>query len=87
VVSIENALVSAARSGAPVLNASAMRGSDRLHHQGLTLVRFSAQLKRFVWDRGCIKGLFRGCLRGIRGIRGIRGCLGCILCQIRLRLS
>jgi len=22
--------------------------------QGLTLAHFSAQLKRFVWDRGCI---------------------------------
>jgi len=22
-------------------------------HQGLTLVHFSAQLERFVWDRGC----------------------------------
>jgi hypothetical protein len=23
------------------------------HHQGLTLVHFSAQLERFVWCRGC----------------------------------
>jgi hypothetical protein len=22
--------------------------------QGLTLVRFSAQLKRYLWDRGCV---------------------------------
>jgi len=27
--------------------------------QGLTLVHFSAQLKSFVWDRGCILALFR----------------------------
>jgi hypothetical protein len=26
--------------------------------QGLTLVHFSAQRKRFQWDRGCIQGLF-----------------------------
>jgi hypothetical protein len=23
-------------------------------HQGLTLVHFSAQLQRFLWDRGCV---------------------------------
>jgi len=28
--------------------------------QGLTLVHFSAQLKRFAWNRVCIWGLFRG---------------------------
>ena len=32
-------------------------------HQGLTLVHFSAQLKRFLWDRGCIYGLLWGVLR------------------------
>ena len=52
--------------------------------QGLTLVPFSPQRKRFVWDRGCIEGFFRGCLGGVRGYRGY---LGCILCQKRLRLS
>jgi len=25
--------------------------------QGLTLVHFSAQLERFVWDRGCTSGV------------------------------
>jgi len=35
--------------------------------QGLTLVHFPTQLKRFVWDRGCIQGLFGGCLWGVRG--------------------
>jgi hypothetical protein len=34
--------------------------------QGLTIVHFSAQLKRFLWDRGCVEGLFRGCL-GVLG--------------------
>jgi len=27
----------------------------------------SAQRKRFLWDRGCISGMFRGCLGGVRG--------------------
>ena len=35
--------------------------------QGLTLVHFSAQRKRYLWDKGCIEGLFRGCLGGVRG--------------------
>jgi len=30
------------------------------HRQGLTLVYFSAQRKRFLWDRGCVQVLFRG---------------------------
>jgi len=36
------------------------------HGQGLTFVHFSAQRKRFLWARGCIRGLFGGCLRGAR---------------------
>jgi len=52
------------------------------HGQGLTFAHFSAQRKRFVWDRGCIQGLFRGCVGGAReyyGVLGsIRGCSGCI---------
>ena len=39
--------------------------------QGLTLVQFSAQRKRFLSDRGCIWGLFRGCLGVIGGVQGI----------------
>jgi len=53
--------------------------------QGLTLVHFSAQLKRLLWSRGC-EGLFGGCL-GVEG--GIRGCLGCVFlsetAQVELR--
>jgi len=30
--------------------------------QGLTLVHFSAQRKRFLRDRGCGSGLFEGCV-------------------------
>jgi hypothetical protein len=29
--------------------------------QGLTIVPLSAQLKRFVWDRGCSEGLCSSC--------------------------
>jgi hypothetical protein len=35
--------------------------------QGLTLVHFSAQRKRFLWDRGCVQGVYRGCLRVVAG--------------------
>jgi hypothetical protein len=35
--------------------------------QALTLVHFSAQLKRLLWDRGCVQGDLRGCLGGVRG--------------------
>ena len=35
--------------------------------QGLTLVQFSAQRKRFLWGRGCIQGLSRESEVGVRG--------------------
>jgi len=38
--------------------------------QGLTLVHFPAQGKRFPWDRGCTQGLCRGCFGGVRGYEG-----------------
>jgi len=38
---------------------------------GLTLVHFSAQRKRFLWDRGFIQGLSRGCLAGVRVYEGV----------------
>ena len=41
--------------------------------QGLTLVHFSAQRKRFLWDRGCIEGLFRGCSAGVWEVLGVLG--------------
>jgi len=49
--------------------------------QGLKLVHFSAQRKRFLWDRGCIQGVFQEVLEDIRG------CSRFNLCQKRLRLS
>jgi len=42
-------------------------------NQGLTPVHFSTQRKRFLWDRVCIKGLFRGCFGGVRGYWGCQG--------------
>jgi len=39
--------------------------------QGLTLVHLSAQRKHFVWDRGCMQVLFRGCLVSARGYLGL----------------
>jgi len=63
---------------------SAGRARSRGGRQGLTLVHFSAQRKRCLWDRGCILGLFR---EYTGGAMGIRGCLRCVLFQLRLRLS
>ena len=40
-------------------------------YQGLTLVHCSAQLQSFLWDRGCVWELFRGCLGGLREYRGL----------------
>jgi hypothetical protein len=39
--------------------------------QGLTLVHFSPQGKRFEWHRECIQGLLRGNLGGGRGYYGV----------------
>jgi len=43
----------------------------RARVQGLTLVHLSAQRKRLVWDRGCILGLFWGCLGVVMGYEGL----------------
>ena len=57
--------------------------------QGLTLVHFSAQLKRILWDRGAIRGRLAGVQEMAGGIKvyHIRKCSGCILCQKRLKMS
>jgi len=39
--------------------------------QGHTLVHFSAQLKRLLWDRGCMQGLFGGCSGGVTKHKGV----------------
>ena len=44
-----------------------LRRPSRAAFQGLTLVRFSAPRKGFLWHRGCSQGLLRGCLGGVRG--------------------
>ena len=36
------------------------------HHAG-AYTRISAERKRLLWDRGCIQGLFRGCLGCVKG--------------------
>jgi hypothetical protein len=41
--------------------AAAADEDDDGSRQGLTHVHFSAQLKRFLWDRGCAKGLCSPC--------------------------
>jgi len=44
-------------------NSTADRTLDQQCTEGaFTLVHFSAQRKRYLWDRGCISGLFRGYL-------------------------
>ena len=45
--------------------AAAPRCAPTASGQGLTLVHFSVECKRFLWDRGCIEGLFRGCFAGV----------------------
>jgi len=47
-----------------------MSGTPSASAQGLTLLHFSAQRKRFLWDRGCIQGLFRGYVIGVKGYLG-----------------
>ena len=76
-----------ARAAADALRSPAVAAAT--FNQGLTLVHFSAQLERFLWDRGCAQGVFGACLRGVlwgfrgylgvvqgvfRGLGGIRGC-------------
>jgi hypothetical protein len=43
--------VSAPKAAGTLVNSFLLRHSSV--DQGLTLVHFSAQLERFVWDRGC----------------------------------
>ena len=40
--------------------------------QGFTLVHFSAQLERFVWDRGCAQGFCSPCQGGLRVVSWVR---------------
>jgi hypothetical protein len=42
-------------------------------HQGLTLVHFSAQLERILWDRGAIRGCLRGVLEVSGGVKEYQG--------------
>jgi len=56
-------------------------GDRRGRRQGLTLVHFSAQLKRFFWDKRCVGGICGGSGGGAEASRG------CFECQKPLRLS
>jgi hypothetical protein len=53
--------------------------------QGLTLVHFSSQLERFLWDRGCAQGSCSPCLGGVKGLFGV--CRVYCVCQTRLKQS
>jgi len=44
--------------------------TPRARRQGLTLVHFSAQRKRFMWNRGFMKGAGRRYLAGAKGVLG-----------------
>jgi hypothetical protein len=51
--------------------AATMTSRNGSSSQGLTLVRFSAQRKHFLWDRGCKEGVCRGCVGGVLGNEGV----------------
>jgi len=53
-------------------------------NQGVSLVHFSAQRKRFLWDWGCVAGLIRGHSAGHGGYDGVF-MISC--CPKRIRLS
>ena len=60
-----------ATGGAGAAESGGTRPTRRARPQGLTLVHFSAQLKHFEWDMGCVYRLFRGCTGGVRGCEGV----------------
>jgi len=60
-----------AATGGDVMDAALRWAWTTAVVQGLTLVHFSTQLRRFLWDRGCIYGVFWGCLGGVRGYQGV----------------
>ena len=48
-----------------------LRAVSAVSVQGLLLVDFLAQRERFMWDSGCIYGLFKGCSAGVRSIHRV----------------
>ena len=58
-----------ARRSCPAISRS--RSGPSTSRQRLTLVQLSAQRERFLWDRGCIKGLLRDYLGGVGGYQGV----------------
>jgi len=64
-------------TAAAIMPAGVMGLRNTATEQGLTLVHFSVQLKRFLWDRGCMQRLLTACLEGIQGVLGgIKGYKG-----------
>ena len=55
----------------PDVKRDALRSYHAGEGQGLALVHFSAQLKRFMRDRGYIEGLSGGCVGCVRGYCGV----------------
>jgi hypothetical protein len=54
-ISVENKTSASARRNTNMASMSSESNTElaTTSNQGLTLVHFSAQLERFVWDRGC----------------------------------
>ena len=55
-----------------------------IYKQGITLVHYSAQPERFVWDRGLRVGVVWLVFRVLGGVEGMQRAF---LCQTRLKLS
>jgi hypothetical protein len=58
---VASVATSAVSAWGPPVHADSVRYRGPAMRQGLTLVHFPAQLTRFLWDRGCVKEVFRGC--------------------------
>jgi len=55
-------------------------------HGGRGLHSFTAQHKRFLWDRGSVWGVFRGCLGGVREYLGVcRVCFVAEMARVELK--
>ena len=54
--------------------------------QRLTLIHFSAQRKRFLWEKECMQGSLRGCAGGVKGYQGVFGvCIVSETAQVELK--
>jgi sulfate adenylyltransferase subunit 1 (EFTu-like GTPase family) len=55
IVSQKDAKIAELQKQLDLVSASS-EDAEAVNRQGLTLVHFSAQHQRFLWDRGCIQG-------------------------------